>query len=112
MNVPEATPHPSLLLIANQLFDLEKKVQRIAEKRSLERNVRRIREALSEMGLEMHDPTGEPYQETRTDCEASIAGTETEHLFITETLKPIIRWKEQGFGQIVQRAVVIVSSAP
>ncbi|MEM7659277.1 MAG: hypothetical protein AAF399_24370 [Bacteroidota bacterium] len=109
MDQNEATVQQTLIRIANQVFDLHKKVQRLEQKRSLERNLHRIQEALAELGLEIHDPTGEAYAETRTDCEASISGTHTSHLRITETLKPIIRWKHQGFGHIVQRAVVIVS---
>lgn len=98
-----------LIPIINQLFDLEKKVNKLEDGKIGLRNFRRMRASWTDLGLSYHDPTGEDYNETRTDCEASISGLSGENLFISETLKPIIRYQEVGFSKIVQRAVVIVS---
>ena len=38
----------------------------------------------STIGLSYHNPLGEIYTDTRTDCEATIAGTEVENLEIIE----------------------------
>ncbi len=99
-------PRP-LLTLANQLFDLKKKLGADAPG-GIKRNIRRMESALEEMHVTIQDPTGEAYQETRTDCEATISGTSLENLKIVETIKPIIRLHEGGVSQIVQRAVVIV----
>ncbi|MEM8886817.1 MAG: hypothetical protein AAGD28_02445 [Bacteroidota bacterium] len=97
------------ILIINQVFDLEKKINAQSEGPKLDRNFRRIRAAWESLGLSYYDPTGEAYDETRTDCEASISGDSEENLFIQETLKPIIRQEEDGFIKIIQRAIVIVA---
>ena len=96
------------ILIINQLFDLEKKAKDSDIEQTISRNFRRIRSAWEGLGLSYQDPTGEAYNETRTDCEASISGESSEGLYIAETLKPIIRLHEDGFHKIIQRAIVIV----
>ncbi|MEZ4774123.1 MAG: hypothetical protein R3D00_13145 [Bacteroidia bacterium] len=103
------SPPASLLRIVNQVFEMEKKILR-NEDASLTRNIARIKSALEEMGLVYENPEGESYDETRTDCEASISGDKTENLIITEAIKPIIRLNVNGFSQIVQRGVVVVES--
>jgi hypothetical protein len=106
---PDTSQLSPFLTLINQIFDLQRKVERMEQARSLHRNLRRMSEALAEMGFTWHDPTGEPYDETRTDCEASIAGTATHNLRITETLKPIVRLTHTGHPQLIQRAVVVVT---
>ncbi len=105
--------------VLNQLFELDKKIKKIQEPNSMHRNLNRVYDLMGsrlpvgqgeEMGLLIEDPFGQPYNETRTDCEASIAGEGTENLSIIEVLKPIIRLKQGQYTQIVQKAVVIVSS--
>lgn len=107
--------------ILNQVFEIEKKLSKLTEDNSIGRNVRRLREQFASgnwqvgppttpISLEYHDPTGEPYDETRTDCDASIAGSSAEALRIVETIKPIVRLRQGVFDKIVQRAVVVVSS--
>lgn len=108
---PESNQLTPFLTLINQLFDLQRKVERMEAARSLHRNVKRMSEALTEMGFTWHDPTGEPYDETRTDCEASIAGNSSHNLRIVETLKPIVRLTHAGHPQLIQRAVVVVQSA-
>jgi hypothetical protein len=111
-----------VLDVLNQVFEIEKKVQKLSEENSIHRNLRKLRsrfeegyplaigQSLVRAGLTYQDPTGEPYDETRTDCEASIAGGSAENLRIVETIKPIIRLQHGAVSLIVQRAVVVVSS--
>ena len=103
---------PQHIFILNQVFDMEKKVSKLVDGKSLVRNLRRIKQSFSELGLSYYDPTGESYNETRTDCEATISGTSTENLYIEEVIKPIIRFEKEGFNRIIQRGVVIVSEKP
>ena len=108
---PESHQLSPFLTLINQIFDLQRKVERMEQGRSLHRNLRRMSESLAEMGFTWHDPTGEPYDETRTDCEASIAGDSSQNLRIVETLKPIVRLTHGRHPQLIQRAVVVVKSA-
>jgi hypothetical protein len=105
-----------LLDLLNQVFEIEKKLERIEESNSISRNVNKLKELFeTELypqsgGFTYYNPIGEEYSETRTDCDASIAGESTENLVIIEVIKPIIRLKQGGFNQIVQKAVVVVQS--
>lgn len=110
-------PQP-LIDLLNQVFEVEKKLERIDQPNSIDRNVRKMRELFDDAllegqdaGLVYHSPLGEPYDETRTDCEASIAGDVMDNLVVIEVIKPIIYLKIGGYKQIVQKAVVIVESA-
>lgn len=109
--------------ILNQIFELEKKVALLREENSLTRNVNRLKalvendllqgkDAAIQAGLTYHNPAGERYDDTRTDCEASITGTNTENLYIAEVIKPIIFYTYTERGQtiktLVQKAVVVV----
>lgn len=106
----------------NQIFEIEKKSATIKETHSIQRNLNKIKGILEEeffkgsstIGFTYHDPLGEPYSETRTDCEATIAGIGVENLEITEVIKPIIFYSyqenERTLKVIVQPAVVIVQS--
>ncbi|HEY9046709.1 MAG TPA: hypothetical protein VIN08_12480 [Ohtaekwangia sp.] len=111
--------------ILNQIFEIEKKVALLREDNSLIRNVNRLKalaatdllqgkDAALQVGLIYHNPLGERYDDTRTDCEASITGTATENLYIAEVIKPIIFYTYTERGQtikaLVQKAVVIVQS--
>jgi hypothetical protein len=109
MQVPTQIP-AQLLVVVNQLFDLEKKIGRLTEAHSMARNLERIQNAFGEMGLELENPLGQPYNETRTDCEASIAGTGTDRLVVTDVIKPIVRMRQGGGSFIIQKGVVIVES--
>jgi len=106
----------------NQIFEIEKKATNIKEEHSIQRNLNKMKGILEEeffkgsstIGLTYHNPLGETYSETRTDCEATIAGTGVENLEITEVIKPIIFYSyqenEKTLKVIVQQAVVIVQS--
>jgi hypothetical protein len=91
------------LRIINQVFDIERKSGQNAP---ILRHIERIRNVFEEMGFQIHNPSGEPYNETRTDCEASIAGAKLDNLVVAEVLKPIVRRQ----GMIIQKGVVIVES--
>ncbi len=105
--------HPSVspahVEIANQLYVLEKKLSQLDDSLKLNRPINRMKAALNELGLHIHDPIGEYWDETRTDCEATIAGTQVQDLVISEVIKPIIRQTQEGMPVIVQRGIVVVA---
>ena len=117
----ELRPYLELL---NQVFEIDKKASALTESNSIQRNVRNMRswferEIVAGQGgqqvvfsLTFHNPIGEAYNETRADCDASIAGSGTEQLVITEVMKPIV-WLSVGGASkhIVQQAVVVVESS-
>jgi hypothetical protein len=92
-----------LLRIINQLFDIEKKS---AQNNTILRPIERIKNSFEDMGYRIHNPITEAYNETRTDCEASIMGTKLTNLSVTEVIKPIV----YHAGNIIQKGVVIVES--
>ena len=106
----------------NQIFEIEKKAANLKEENSIQRNLNKMKGILEEeffkgsstIGLTYHNPIGETYSDTRTDCEATIAGTGVENLEIIEVIKPIIFYayqeNERVIKVIVQPAVVIVQS--
>jgi hypothetical protein len=98
------------LKIINQFFEIEKKLAALNGAESAQRNVMRIKGYFEEMGYQIHNPIGESYSETRTDCEASIAGASAENLYINEVIKPIVRYFQEGQPQIIQKGVVITKS--
>lgn len=104
-NVPS-----QLLQVLNQVFDMERKMAKMDNARSLQRNIKRIKSQFEEMNLQYHNPVGERYDETRTDCEATISGSSSNKLVITEVIKPIITIRLEGMQHIVQKAVVIVEA--
>lgn len=104
------------IAILNQLFDMEQKVAKLSESNTLRRNIDRLKHIFEQdilpsgQKLVYHNPIGERYDETRTDCEASISGDSTENLFIEEVVKPIIRLHTDGVTYILQKAVVVVKA--
>lgn len=98
------------LQIINQIFDMEKKLDKLESVLALERNIRRIKSQLLEMNLEYLNPIGERYNETRTDVTATISGNSAQNLVITEVIKPIIVQRVGNMQQIIQIGVVIVES--
>jgi hypothetical protein len=112
-------PPQEWLDLVNQIFEIEKKHSLIKEENSISRNITKLKGLLEEGffkggGMTYHNPIGEGYSDTRTDCEATIAGTGVENLEITEVIKPIIFYayqeNEKVIKVIVQAAVVIVQS--
>lgn len=104
--------------IINQIFEIERKAEKLQESNSIQRNIDKLKDILEnqisvlfpDTGFIYENPVGEDYNETRTDCTASIAGESTENLVIIEVIKPIIRYKQNNMTQIVQKAVVVVQS--
>jgi len=106
----------------NQIFEIEKKAANLKEENSIQRNLNKMKGILEEeffkgsstIGLTFHNPIGEGYSDTRTDCEATISGNGVENLEIIEVIKPIIFYayqeNEKVIKVIVQPAVVIVQS--
>lgn len=106
----------------NQIFEIEKKASNLKEENSIQRNINKMKGIMEEeffkgtttIGLSFHNPLGESYTDTRTDCEATISGTSVENLEIIEVIKPIIFYTYQENDKtlkvIVQPAVVIVQS--
>lgn len=108
MRTPAQVDSSQIVAILNQLFILENKLIKLAEGGSMLRNVDRIKEEILASGYSVESLLGQRYDETRTDCEASIAGGSTENLTITDVVKPLIRYRDEMESRIVQRAVVIV----
>jgi hypothetical protein len=109
----------SYLDVLNQVFEIERKTSQLQESNSIGRNINKLKEIFAgifstdsdgEAGLSYDNPIGERYNETRTELEASIAGGSAENLFITEVIKPIIRYRKGGINTIAQKGVVIVAS--
>jgi len=106
----------------NQIFEIEKKANNLKEENSIQRNINKMKGIMEEeffkdsstIGLTYHNPLGEDYTDTRTDCEATISGTGVENLEIVEVIKPIIYYSyldsDKVIKVIVQPAVVIVQS--
>ena len=105
-----------------QLFDMERRLRDMGAKDLCQRNLRRLNATVDSLARLLtddpsvevlaEDPTGEAYNETRTDCEASITGDQTTNLVITEVIRPIVRYRAGGRTTIIQRAVVIVEGLP
>ena len=112
----------SYLDFMNQIFEIEKKVSKLSEDNSINRNINKIKGIVEEeffkgssiIGLSYHNPLSEYYSDTRTDCVATIAGEGTENLEIIEVIKPIIYYSyldnDRVIKVIAQPAVVIVKS--
>lgn len=109
--------------LVNQVFDIEKKLSLIKEENSIQRNINRLKDLVENelfkgtggtIGLAYHNPLGEIYSDTRTDCEASIAGTSADNLEIVEVIRPIIYYSyiedDKIIKTIVQKAVVVAKS--
>ncbi len=93
--------------IINQVFEIEKKLAAGAPA-NIQRNLDRIKSELGEMGYEYHNPLHEGWDETRTDCEANIAGALKKKMMITEVIKPVVHQREGGGKKIIQKAIVVV----
>jgi hypothetical protein len=96
------------LQIINQLFEMQARLKEAHMATNFERNFKRLFNIFEEEGYLIQDPTGESYQETRTDCEVSISGRVGPKMKITRTIKPVIYLKKDGNLLLQQKAVVIV----
>ena len=118
----------SILTVLNQLYELEQKLKKQEDSDDISRNVGKMKDAFAEEGLPVlyagggqlrvcltyEDPMGQPFKETRTDLEATTAGSCTENLVVVEVFKPIIRAIFRDgtgeFSKIVQKGIVTVES--
>lgn len=98
------------LFVMNQVFEMENKVSKINEANSIQRNLDKIKSQFENFGLTYDNPIGQKFDETRTDCEASITGADTENLKIVEVLRPILRLSQNGVSTIVQKGLIIVKA--
>jgi len=94
--------------IINQIFQIEMKCSQDLNSKGLQRKFSKIKQQFSELEIEIYDPLGEAYDDTRIDCEATISGEHTDDLKIIEVIKPIIYHKGDQ-NVILQRGVVIAS---
>lgn len=110
---------PFLKDILNQIFEIEKKSLLLKEPNTIQRNINRIKDLYKyEMfpakevasGVEYINLLGESYDETRTDCEASISGETVDNLVIIDVLKPKIVILINGENIMIQKAIVIVET--
>ena len=100
----------ALIMLANQVFDLERKVSKLEPPDPYGRIVTKMKDSLAVAGIEYSNPIGEPFDETRADCEGHIASVSVENLVIVEVMKPIIRARTGNHVRQLQRAVVIAQS--
>lgn len=91
----------------NQFHEIERKLQKNPQIKSVQRNLRRLTTHFEDAGYHLHNPIGEKYDETRLDCEATISGSGTDHLTIVEVIKPIIYYRQGQEQTIIQKGIVI-----
>lgn len=108
--------------LINQIFEIEKKANNLKDENSIQRNINKMKGIMEEeffkgstiIGLTYHNPIGEDYADTRTDCEATISGVGVDNLEIIEVIKPIIYYSYPDVDKVIkviaQPAVVIVQS--
>jgi len=95
--------------LVNQIFEIERKLTANGVD-TVDRNIDRIKYDLAESGVKYLDPVGERYQDTRTDCSATVVGELSNKMIITKTLKPIIVVDNGGGIELAQKATVIVEA--
>jgi hypothetical protein len=101
----------SYIQLINQFLEIKQKINKNIEGDLFERNFNRISSIFESEGYFFNYPLGEKYNETRTDCEASIVGEASSHMIITDVIKPIIYKKEKEGYLLVQKGIVIVEKA-
>ena len=98
----------NIIQIINQLSEIKQKIVAENLEKKFERNFNRIFSTLEDDGFIIQYPLSEKYNETRTDCEASIVGETSENMVITQVIKPLIYKKNNDEVSLIQKAVVIV----
>ena len=96
-----------IINIINQVFEIEKK-SGASGTLNIQRHLDRIKAELAELGYDYHNPVNEKWDETRTDCEANVAGSLKSKMLITEVIKPVVHLKKDGAKKIIQKAIVVV----
>lgn len=100
----------SILQTLNSLCEIERKLATHGDPGNVRRNIERIKESMEAAGFFYEDPMDQSWNETRTDLDASIAGSRTEDLIVVEVIKPIVRFGERSLSRVIQKGVVIVRS--
>ena len=99
-----------LLLLINNIFEIQKKIDSSDDNLNIGRNLMKISEALEEPGFTFENPLGQKFNQTRTDLEATISGEGTENLVVVDVLKPIIRMGNSNNSVVIQKGIVIVET--
>jgi len=94
--------------IINQLHALDTRARQSADSDFYRRRIERIHDLLKDIQLLVHDPLGEMYSSTRTDCEAILEGEPGESMKIVEVIKPIIYYSVGETRRLIQPGVVLV----
>ena len=97
--------------LINQLFTVELRTRKSMDTDFYQRRFDRIRDLLKEIQIYVHDPLGENYDHTRTDCEAILQGEPQSPLTIVEVIKPIIYFTNGETRRLIQPGVVMIQSA-
>ena len=100
-----------ILVLLNNLYEVERKLAIHGDPGNAARNIEKMKDAIRGEGLFFEDPMGQPFKETRTDLDATISGTGTDNLVVTEVIKPIIRYGEDNFSKVIQKGIVVVQSS-
>jgi hypothetical protein len=96
--------------LLNNLFEIERKAVLAGNPNNILRNIEKMKDAFLEIKFFYEDPTGQSFNETRTDVEATITGQSSENLVIVEVIKPIIRVGQQDRSLVLQKGIVIAAS--
>ena len=96
--------------IINQLHSLDTRARQSADSEFYKRRIERIHDLLKEIQLLVHDPLGEIYTSTRTDCEAILEGELSDSMTIVEVIKPIIYFSQGETRRLIQPGVVLVKA--
>ncbi len=101
------------VFILNQIFEIENKLSKLDVTHTINRNIDKLKSFYEDsfddnIAFMIENPKGEDYNETRTDIEANIIGDSIDNLIIVDVIKPIIRIKQGGVNQIIQKGIVIV----
>jgi hypothetical protein len=100
-----------MIQILNQVFEIQNKMSQLDLLDKFNRNIAKLIHICEEEGYTMHNPSGERYKESRADCEANIVGRLTEHMTVTQVIKPIIyKQGDKGEKTLVQKGIVIIES--
>ena len=111
MSQPGYLELPKVLLqTLNQLYDIERKLALHGDGAGILRNIERLKDAFAADHLFYEDPMGQPFNETRADLDASIAGESTENLVVAEVIKPVIRHGDKSYSRVIQKGIVVVRS--
>jgi len=99
-----------LINIINRLHNLEVRLKATGQYDKVSRSFVSISKAIEEADWLVHNPIAESYDETRSDCDASISGEKITDLYISDVIKPIIYIQKKGLNELVQRGIVIADS--